>query len=249
MFNTTHILYMVISALITAGLLILFRYKVKTQEGKNTVLKFFAIITVVIHYSSLWVDFFKAGEAQVPSVMLLPIYPCNVLMWLLLICAFIKNRESAFGKTLSEFIFWGGIVCGSIGIIFNENFGNTPTLADYDILKGLLSHSTMLLGCIYVLVAGFIKIRVPNVISVAAGLGFFALDGFVINGLYSVFKLDPCNSMYLLEPPFDSMPWLNTLTIGLMGVSVCFVATVIYELLCLPEDERWYSKIKVKLHK
>lgn len=249
MFNTAHILYMVISAILSVGVLVLCFYKVKSEKAKNNVLKFFAIITVIIHYSSLWVDFFKEGEASVSSVMLLPIHPCNVLMWLLLITAFIKDRESPLGKALAEFVFWGGIVCGSVGIIINENFGSNPTLADYDILKGLLSHSTMLLGCIYVLVAGFIKIRVSNVISVCAGLCLFAVDGLIINALYAIFKLDACNSMYLLEPPFDGMPWLNTLTIGIIGITVCFTITSIYELICLPQKERWYNKLKLKFHR
>ena len=246
MFNTAHILYMVISAILSAGVLVLCYFKVKTERAKAIVLRFFAIITVVIHFSSLWVDFFKDGTATAGSTMLLPIHPCNVVMWMLLIVAFLKNRESKIGKMLTEFIFWAGIICGTIGIVINENFGSNPTLADYDVLKGLLSHSTMLVGCIYVLVAGFIKIRVSNVKSVAMGLCIFVIDGIIINGLYSIFQLDPCNSMYLLEVPFESMPWLNTLTIGIAGVSVCFIPTAVYDWLLLPEQERWYKEIKLK---
>ncbi len=250
MFNTAHILYMVISAVISVGILALARKFAKTDKAKDYVLRFFAIITVVIHYSSLWVEFFTNNEeASVSSTMLLPIHPCNVVMWLLLITSFIKNKQSLIGKTLAEFVFWAGIICGSIGIIVNENYGSNPTLADYDVLKGLLSHSTMLIGCIFVLVGGYIKIRVINVRSVAMGLALFVVDGLIINGLYAIFKLDPCNSMYLLEPPFDNMPWLNTLTIGIIGVSVCFIVTAIYEYFCVPEEERWYNELKVRLHK
>lgn len=249
MFNLTHILYMVISAILSVGLLVLFHYTVKSEKGKDYVLRSFAIITVALHYSPLWVDFFKTGSAEVSSVMLLPIHPCNVLMWLLLIASFIKNKESLIGKTLSEFVFWGGTVCGTIGIVINENFGSNPTLADYDVLKGMLSHSTMLFGAIYLLVAGYIKIRVINVRSVAFGLCLFVVDGLIINGLYAIFKLDPCNSMYLLEVPFASMPWLNTLTIGIIGVLVCFAVASIHEYITLPEEERWYTKLRLKLHK
>lgn len=246
MFNTAHILYMVISAILSAGVLVLCYFKVKTEHAKNIVLRFFAIITVIIHFSSLWVDFFRDGTATVSSPMLLPIHPCNVVMWMLLIVSFLKDRESKIGKMLTEFVFWAGIICGTIGILINENYGSNPTLADYGVLKGLLSHSTMLIGCIYVLVAGFIKIRVSNVKSVAMGLCVFAVDGLIINGLYAIFHLDPCNSMYLLEVPFESMPWLNTLTIGIIGVLVCFASTAIYEWLALPEQQRWYKEIHLK---
>ncbi len=234
---------MVISAILSAGALVVFYLNVKDDEIKTKILRFFAIITVVIHISPLWIDFFKTGEAVAQSVMLLPIHPCNVCMWLLVIVSFYKNKSSIIYKLLSEFTFWAGTVCGSIGIILNENFGANPTLTNYDVLKGLLSHSTMLLGCIYLLVCGFVRIRVSNVISVVAGLTLFVIDGAIINTLYSIFGLSPCNSMYLLEAPFASIPWLNTIVIGIIAVLVCFTITSIHEQLSLPYNERWYYKL------
>ncbi len=244
MFGLTHILYMLISAMISAGILIFLYVKVEDEGKKTLALRLMALVTVAIHYSSLWVDFFASGSLTIAPSHLLPIHPCNVCMWLLLAVSYIKNRESRIFKIMAEFIFWGGLVCGSIGIIINENFGANPTLADYGVLKGMLSHSTMVLGCIYVLVAGMIRIRVKNVISVVAGLLFFALDGTVINLLYTVFGRGVCNSMYLQELPFPEMPWLNTLTMGILGVAVAFIATAIYEQVALPKDERWYARLK-----
>ena len=237
---------MVISALISAGILVLCAFKIKSQRGKEYVLRFFAVITVVIHFSSLWVDFFVNGEAKMQESMLFPIHPCNVCMWMLLIVAFCKNREGIFGKTLSEFAFWGGTVCGFVGILLNVNFDSNPTLADYEVLKGLLSHSTMLIGCIYILVAKFIKIRVANVRSVVLGLCFFVMDGLIINTLYRIFEIDECNSMYLLEPPMANLPWLNTWFLGVVGVLICFSISALYEQLFLKEEERWYKHIKIK---
>ena len=92
LFDRTHILYMLISSFITAGLLALAYFFVKTQKGKERVLKIAAIVTVAIHFSSLWVDFFRTGEATVQESMLIPLYPCNICMWLLLIVALWKNQ-------------------------------------------------------------------------------------------------------------------------------------------------------------
>ena len=61
MFNLQHILYMLISGLLTAVLLVLARRYIKNETTKNYILKFFAILTVAIHYSNLWVDFFVSG--------------------------------------------------------------------------------------------------------------------------------------------------------------------------------------------
>ena len=244
MFGLTHILYMLISAMISAGILIFLYVKVEDDDKKTLALRAMAVVTVIIHYSSLWVNFFATGDKTIEESQLLPIHPCNVCMWLLIACSFIKNKKSIIFKLISEFTFWGGVVCGSIGIIINENFGANPTLADYDVLKGMLSHSTMVLGCIYLLVSGMVKIRVSNVISVIAGLSFFVIDGAIINTLYLISGRGECNSMYLQELPFPDMPWLNTLTMGIMGVAVAFIATAIYEQVALPCEERWYSKLK-----
>lgn len=243
MFDLGHILYMVISGIISILLLWLMVKYFKTEEQKYDALKFFALITVIIHYSSLWVDFFSTGSAKVESVMLLPIHPCNVCMWLLMICAFAEKRNTELYRILTEFVFWGGTVCGSIGILLNANYDATPNLLDYDVLKGLLSHSTMVIGCIYFAVSGIVKIRVKNVISVCAGLFIFFVDGTIINMLYAMFKLEPCNSMYLLEIPFKNLPWLTTPIIGAMAVTLAFILTSLYEFFFLPAKERWYKQI------
>lgn len=245
MFDLGHILYMVISAVISGLLLWLMHRYLKTEEKKYGALKFFAVITVIIHYSSLWVDFFTGGgNATVPSVMLLPIHPCNVCMWLLVASAFIKKRNGEVYRILTEFTALAGCVCGFIGILLNENYAANPSFLNYDVLKGLLSHSTMIVGAAYLFVSGIVKFRVKNVISVVCGLLLFLADGALINTLYSVFDLDPCNSMYLVSAPFAHLPWLITPVMGLMAVLAVFIVTAIYEQIFLPKEERWYSRFK-----
>ena len=249
MFDLVHILYMVISGIVSAAILYLMHKYLKTEDKKTAGIKFFAIITVIIHYSSLWVDYLRDSTAEVEGPMLFPIHPCNVCMWLLVIVAFMKNKNSTVFRVLSEFLVLGGTVCGSIGIILNENYDSTPSLLDYDVLKGLLSHSTMLIGILYLLVAGFVKIRVKNVISVVAGLLIFFVDGLVINTLYAICGTEPCNSMYLLEAPFPDIPWLITPVMGIAGIIVAFAITATYEQIALPKEERWYTLLKGKSSK
>ena len=247
MFGLTHLLYMLISGIIGAGI-ILALFFLKNDRLNHAAVKFFAIITVIIHYSSLWVEFFSEGSAMVDSVMLLPIYPCNVCMWLLVASAFLLDKKGPVSTIVKDFTFWGGVVCGTIGTVFNENFGANPTLADYDVLKGMLSHSTMIFGCIILFTAGFVKIRVLRAVpAVVCGLLFFLVDGSIINGLYKAFDLGSCNSMYLQEAPFPAMPWLNTLTIGIAAVLVSFSVSAIFELFALKKEDRWYCELKRKL--
>lgn len=243
MFNLQHILYMVISGILSAILLMLAARYAKKEEAKNFILKFFAIITVVIHYSNLWVDFFvTGGEATIENNHILPVYPCNVVMWMLLVASLLQNKKRTLFHILGEFCFYGGTVCGVIGIVLNANFGNTPTLADYNILKGMVSHSTMLLGCIYMLVGGFIRIRMFNVVSVTTGLASFVVCGLLVNGLYEANGMEAPDGMFLQSNPYFKT---SPIVLGLLAVAVLFCILSVRELR-LPREERWYAKLKVR---
>lgn len=244
LFDLSHILYMVVSSLVTVGLMVLCCFVAKDQKHKDLILKISAVLTIALHFSSLYVKFFKTGQAVMDESMLFPIYPCNVAMWLLAICAFCKNKQSKIFEYIAEFTFYLGIVGGIVGIAFNEIYANAPQLALWSTLKGLLSHSTMIFGCVYLLVGKYIKIRVKNTLSVAFGLILLLLDGGVIIGLYKIFNLTPPNCMYLLENPFPKIPWFNTYLIGLVGLIVTFLLTALVEQTTLPKDQRWYNQAK-----
>lgn len=245
LFDTPHILYMVISTLAIITLLVLAALFIKSEGGREKFLKAVAIITVALHYSNIWVEYYGNGgsTAGLEGSHLFPIYPCHIMMWLLFITAFIKNKKGLPFTILAEFCFWGGIVCATFGTVLNSNYNDNPSLADWFILKGLLSHSTLILGCIYMLVGRFIKIRMFNIISTGIGLIFFIVDGVFANWLYEVCELGEVNAMFLLYSPIESMPWLSPFIMGLMGITFMFIVISIYEL-HLPKEERWYSKIK-----
>lgn len=234
---------MLISGLLTVVLLILARCFVKEEKGKDQILRFFAVITVVIHYSNLWVDYFvSGGNATIENNHILPVYPCNVVMWMLLAAALMKDKKRVIFRLLSEFCFYGGIVCGVLGIVLNVNFDNTPTLADYDVLKGMVSHSTMLFGCIYMMVGGYIKIRVFNAVSVTAGLATFVVCGLFVNALYDLCGMEAPDGMFLRSNPYIPV---SPLILGCIVVLVMFGVLALYELR-LPKEERWYRKLRKK---
>lgn len=245
LFDSQHVLYLILSGILTVLLLWATAKFVKTEEKRIFILKLSAVVTVALHYSNIWVEYFSNGGSTdgLEGSHLFPIYPCHILMWLLVVVAFWKNKSGKAFTVLAEFCFWGGIVCGSIGILLNENYANTPDLRDWYILKGMLSHSTMIFGCLYTCVGKFMKIRVFNVVSVALGLIAFIIDGMFINALYAVCGLDEVNAMYLLHSPYESMPWLSPILMGAVAVLVLFAGLALYELR-LPKEERWYTRLK-----
>ena len=65
--------------------------------------------------------------------LLLPIYPCNVVMWLALVYGCLKNKESKFASFVGDYIFWFGIISALVGMFVNIDFINNPTFKDYDV--------------------------------------------------------------------------------------------------------------------
>ena len=239
MFNTQHILYMLISGVLTAASLFFAHRHIKDEPTKNKILRFFAIVTVVLHYSNLWVDYFTTGgNAFISSNQLLPIYPCNVIMWMLLIVSLMQSKHRRLFHILSEFCFIVGSVCGTLGIVLNINFGNNPTLANYEILKGLLSHSTMLFGCIYLYVGGYVRIRMFNFVSVIAGLCCFITCGLVSNNIFRHFGMEAPDGMWLHSNLIYGIP---PLVLALIVTTILFVAINLWQM-HFPKEDRWYNK-------
>ena len=245
LFDTTHILYMVISAAVIAAALVAAALFLKTESAREKFLKVVAVVTVLLHYSNLWVEYFgkQGSTAGLEGSHLFPIYPCHIMMWLLFITAFMKNKKGIVFTVFAEFCFWAGIICATFGTVLNTNYYANPDLNDWFVLKGMLSHSTLLLGCIYMLVGRFMKLRMFNIVSACFGLALFILDGVFANWLYSVCELGEVNAMFLLYSPIESMPWLSPFIMGLMGITFMFIVISIYELF-LPKEQRWYYKIK-----
>ena len=248
LFNLPHTLYVLISGLLTAVGLILAAKYCRTEKQKDAVLKISALTTVALHYSNLWVDFFTTGTATMGQNQLLAVYPCNVMMWLLLVVAFLKKKDSLGYTILAESVFWVGTICGVAGILFNVNYSNNPDFSNYGIVQGFISHSTMVFGCIYMLVGKYVRIRVFNVFSSACCLILFVIDGAIVNGLFSLCGIPAVNAMFLQEPPFPELPWLNPLLFGVVILAVFFGALALYEWKCFPPEERWYEKCKRAFH-
>lgn len=174
----------IVMTLIIISLFVVYKM-VKDETKKDKILKIFAILTVIIHFSSLWVDYLTTGSAEVENTMLFPICPCNICMWLLLIVSFMKKKDSFIYKTIAEFLAIGGTLCGLIGLFANEIFLATPEFSNWDSLKGLLSHTTMIFGTLFLLTQGYVKIRAISLtISCTLGLLLFAdQPANVFNGI------------------------------------------------------------------
>ena len=147
---------------------------------------------------------------------------------------------------MAEFLSIGGTLCGVIGLFANEIFLSTPDFANWDSLKGLLSHSTMIFGTLFILTQGYVKIKAISLtISCTLGLLLFAVDGGLLILLFRIFKLPEINIMFMLEFPLD-IKGANFVTLGLLGIIVSFLIGNIFELIFIKKEERWYYQINRK---
>ena len=78
------------------------------------------------------------------------------------------------------------------------------------------------------------------------GLIGFSIIGVIINTLFKIFNIPSVNAMFMLEPPFKEYPFINFLTIGILGLLITFIGILIYEHFTLPKEERWVTKMKLE---
>lgn len=229
------------TGIIAVGLILCKRF-VKTQKAKDLIYLIASILVVVIHYSSVFYHGFVDKVWELEDNMWLPVYPCNIIMWLNLALAFMNKQCKGF-KLIAPFVFLGGTMCTMVGYFANVNFLNNPDFLDFDILKGLLSHVVVAFACLYLGVMGYVEIRaIPAIVSCACGcLLFLACGGFTILICHLV-DIEPANTMFLLEPPIESMPYMSVWILMIGGLLVLFGGLTLYERFFIPKEERWYHK-------
>lgn len=222
LFDGFHILYIVVSLLLTGGILFLASKYLKKQSHKDAFLQFLGLITFFLHISPLWIDFLKGQQAVVADNMLFPIFFCNLTMFLLMIASFITNKKTKGFHHFAIVTSYAGIYGALISLFYPQYYLGAASMS-WGIIKSMLSHSTMLVGCAYLITGGYVKVERKNTIVYSIGLLFFGLIGILVNatfkaaGLYDPITKYP-NAMFLLRPPIDDVKFLNFFVIAIMMV-------------------------------
>jgi len=239
-------------ALIVVGLVLCKKF-VKTDSAKYWLLLIASIATIACHYSSIvyhaildgsQLDFLKSN----PN-LILPIYPCNVIMWSCLIFGIMKNKQGKTAKFFIDFIFWFGILSCLVGMFANVDFINNPDFSNYDATKSVIAHAFMLFNVLLLPVFGFVKIDLPrNMLNVAISIVVLLVIGLYCNLVFTILVSKQAaynvNSMFLLHSPFEGAPFLTFPFIACVAIVGYFFIFWICELFCYKKGERWYSRIK-----
>ena len=235
------IIFSVICLLIVIIIMCIIKKYEKNEKRLDLYFIISSILTVLIHYSVLIVKF-RNGDYFIEDNLFLPVYPCNVMMWVNLVLCFLIIKKGKAFNILATFSMYVGTMCGIIGLCFNTNFLNTPYFSDYSILKGLLSHVTLIFSSLYLGLFGYIKINtLKNSKGLLIGAIILALSSVVSMQVLTKMNREPVNGM--LIKPLAEAPYVNFYMICLVGLILYLIFTSIYEAIVY-KDDAWFRNIK-----
>mgnify|MGYP003289614842 CR=1 FL=1 len=226
---------------------------IKEEKNQNLVLLFSSIITILVHYSSFiylcFTDGDTAGYLSTNPNLLLPIYPCNVVMWGCLIYGIIRNKNTNVSLFLADYLFWFGIFSTLVGMFANVDFINNPTFKDYEVTKSILAHATLLFNVLLIYIFGYIKIDlIRNMKHIIISVILMYIIGIYCNKIFEVLvstdEAINVNSMFIITSPFPSLPFLKYPFIAVFALILYFCLFAICEFIKIPSKDRWYNNIK-----
>ena len=243
MYNSLQLGYILGSLGLTILILILAGKLIKTSKNKNRFLLFWAWVTFLTHISVMWVDYLANGSAQAPDSVLFPIYFCNACMYTLMVVSLLPNKKGKLFYYLATFVAYAGTFGALITLFESHYFADLTSAYTFGNFKSMLSHSFMLVGCLYLFVGKYVKIKVSNLIPYAYGLlGCFVLGNF-INWLFEANGLPNPNSMYLVKSALDSVPLFTGYFLAAVMVVLISLFTMIWEQFAYKKGQRWYNSI------
>lgn len=229
LFDGPHLLYIFISLILTILILYLATKYIKKFKHKEWFLKFWAVLTVFLHWLPLWVSHLQGQDAIAANNQLFPIYFCNMSMYLLVITAFWGDKKSKSFHYLSVITCYAGALGALISLFYPEYYLGSGNIFELGVIKSMLSHSTMLIGSLYLMTGKYFKVKLKdNVIIYGVGLLGFGVIGLAVNGLFALVGLPQPNAMFLQKPPIEEVPFLNVFVIALLMMLV--VAGISYTI-------------------
>ena len=247
----TLILFNVILILIIVAALIGVKKWARSERAKRAVLLIAPLVTILFHYSSfLYHTFFTGGGIaylhDTPN-LILPIYPCNVVMWCALFYGIAQKKDGRLGLLLSDYIFWFGIFSTLVGMFANVDFIVNPTLRDFEVTKSIVAHATLLFNVLLIPVLGLLRPDFRRnmcnmIISVLAMYVIGQYCNLIFEALVSAEKAYDVNSMFLIHSPFDGVPFLRYPLIASIALVLYFILFTVCDLIRLPRGERWFDR-------
>ncbi len=245
LFDGFHLTYILVSTIITVLLLYIpFKY-IKKQDSKNLYLNILGWVTIISHMAIMWYDFLAHGEAHADSSILFPIYFCNVMMYMLLVCAAMNKKDTKIFKIVATITAYGGIIGATISLIYPDYYLTGQSNLDFGIWKSMISHSFLFIGSMWLFLGGYVKPRLANVIWYNVGLVCIAIMAYTTNFLWAIFLNLDANAMWSHHPAIEGTIF-NGYVMGILSILLVGLVGLLFELR-LPKEEQVFQTKKLEL--
>ena len=248
----TLVLFNFLQIFIIVGALIAVKKWVHTERAKRVILLVAPTVTILFHYSSfLYRLIFSGGGIEYlgenPN-LLLPIYPCNLVMWCALIYGFVFNRETRLALLISDYVFWFGIASTLVGMFANVDFIMNPTLRDYEVTKSIVAHATLLFNVLLIPVLNllrpsFFRNMRNMLISVLVMYAVGIYCNVAFEALVSPEAAYDVNSMFIIHSPFEGVSFLRYPIIAVVGLLIYLVIFTVCDAINMPRGQRWFNRL------
>ena len=248
---------LILLAIITV-LLFAVKKTVRSEKAQGILLFVSAIVTILFHYSTLIFRTVTGADAlsylsETPN-LILPIYPCNVVMWSALILAFVWKKDTGFSRFIADYVFWFGIFSTLVGMFANVDFIMNPTLLDYEITKSIVAHATLLFNVLLLPLFGMIRLdflrNMKNMLLSVLEMYVIGLYcNLIFKALVSYEKAYDVNSMFIIHSPFDGVGFLRYPVIAAIGLFLYFILFTVCDLVKNKKGERWFDNLLSKIRR
>ena len=248
----TLLMFNIIQILIITTSLIAVKKWVRNEQAKRVFLLVAPILTIFCHYSSFLYRQFIIGDAieylaENPN-LILPIYPCNVVMWCAFAYGLLSNKNSKIALLLSDYIFWFGIASTLVGMFANVDFITNPTLADFEVTKSIVAHATLLFNVLLIPVFGLLRPAFSrNMRNMVISVIIMYVIGLYCNLVLTVFVSEEMayykNAMFIIHSPFEGVPFLRYPFIAAIGLVIYLIIFTVCDIVATPRGSRWFDRI------
>ena len=235
-YGIEHIIYMIVSLFIMAGLIVLFKFLIP-KDKRYVLFKVLAgigLILIIIY--RIVVSKSRGGT----FIDFLPDTYCSMMgfiMPLVILCFSPKTK-------IFQFVMFAGMFGGAITFFYPDFLVYFDNIFNIHPFTALLYHTLMLFNFLCAIILGYFKPNFKNWASFPIGLAFLVVLGEFGNSV-----LDQYNNMYLNAPLLSGTP-LTWWLVGLLMIIVYTIILQIYEMIALQKNEwsviKLYSRLKNK---
>lgn len=223
-FCPMHIIYLIVTLLLTIIGTLIIIYKVKSEKTKTYIITISAILLfIAISVNRISVTYMQVKNDGDSWIRLLPNTFCGLASLLLSVTVLVSKKDNLKNNVVLHFVCYYGFF-GAIASDIYPDYLESQTFTDIRSLTGLLHHSLMLWLICCLLATKRIKPDIKKFICYPAGYAIV-----MILGVFEKYVLKFNHAMNIGSPLISSLPILTSwYIIGIVSTLGVFLIEFLY---------------------